>query len=130
MFADPFIFSAIYTWLFPFESSEYINKIDGDNKILYAALVEATVVTHYRRFYPTYYIKAEAEVDVAYVKKNKFWPIEIKWANQIRLKDLKQIMKYPNAKILTKNSVMGDINGVPTEPLPLALWNLDELVKT
>ena len=44
----------------------------------------------------------EGEVDVAYVDKNRFWPIEVKWRNQMRAKDLKQITKYKNSRIFAK----------------------------
>ena len=54
-------------------------------------LVEAVVATHFRRHYPTYYIKAENEVDIAYIDNDKFWPVEVKWTNQLRPNDLKQI---------------------------------------
>lgn len=65
-------------------------------------IVEGVVVSHFSRKYPTYYISSEGEVDIAYVKNNKFWPIEIKWRSQIRPKDLKQIMKYSNGQIWTQ----------------------------
>jgi predicted AAA+ superfamily ATPase len=71
--------------------------------------VESCVAAHYHRFYPTYYIKAEGEVDVAYVHNNRFWPIEIKWTSQLRPKNLKQIMKYSNSRIFTKTKQHGII---------------------
>ena len=63
--------------------------------------------------------------DIAYINENRFWPVEIKWARQIRSKQLKQIAKYSNGKILTKLAIKGEMHGVPTEPLPLALLRLD-----
>jgi len=53
--------------------------------------------------YQTFYINAEGEVDVAYVKDRAFYPVEVKWVNQTRAKDLKQINKYPNGIIVSKN---------------------------
>ncbi len=38
---------------------------------LCASLVESVVVTHFRRQYPIYYIKSDAEVDVAYIHNKK-----------------------------------------------------------
>ena len=38
-------------------------------------LVEACVVSHYRRYYETMYIKAKGEVDIAYIDRKKFWPV-------------------------------------------------------
>jgi hypothetical protein len=87
-------------------------------------LVEATVITHYRRAFDTYYIKAEGEVDIAYVDGKIFWPVEIKWARQIRPKDLKQISKYSNSKILAQSKQFGKIQTVPTIPLPIGLLRL------
>ena len=90
-------------------------------------LVEAIVVSHYRRITPTYYIKAEGEVDLAVLEtvnsKKGFRPIEVKWSNQIRSKDLKQIRKYKNALVLSKTS-QTEIEGVQCEHLPSHLFDL------
>lgn len=127
MFTDPFIFHALRAWLFSV-NDPYQDQVQAviEDPVLCSKLVEACVVTHYRRFYPTYYIKAEGEVDIAYVDKERFWPIEIKWTQQLHIKNLKQVSKYANAKILTKTKSPGIIQGIETEPLPLALWNLGE----
>lgn len=125
IFNDPFIYHAIKSWLFPTENpyKDQIQTIFSD-PILYSEIVEATVIAHFRRFYPTYYIKAEGEVDIAYVKDQKSWPVEIKWTNQIRPKDLKQIGKYNNGVIYTKSTKKSLVNKTPTFPLPLELLNL------
>ena len=81
-------------------------------------------VAHVRRRYPTYYIKAKGEVDIAYVHRGAFHPVEIKWTRQIRPADLKQVVKYPNARIWNRSRQSGAVGGVPTEPLPLALLRL------
>ncbi len=88
-------------------------------------LVEARVVTHFRRYYQTMYIKSWGEVDVAYIEKKRFWPVEIKWTTQIRQKDLKQIMKYPNSRILAKTKQYSDLNGVPVIPLPIGILGME-----
>lgn len=126
-FTDPFIFHAIKAWLKPTDNpyEKQILAAINDAK-LSSQLVEACVATHYRRFYPTYYIKAKGEVDVAYINNGRFWPIEIKWTNQLRPKDLKQIQKYPNSKILTKTNSKGYIFDIETEPVPLNLLRLKE----
>jgi predicted AAA+ superfamily ATPase len=90
-------------------------------------LAEACKTTHFRRKFPTFYVKAKGEVDVAYVNENRLWPVEVKWTRQLRPKQIKQIAMYPNGRILTKSKVKGEIQGVPTEPLPLALLRLGEL---
>lgn len=121
-FTDPFIFHAIRAWLSPTENP-YQTQIEPaiNDAELVSKLVEACVTTHYQRLYPTYYIKAEGEVDIAYVEKNRFFPIEIKWSNQIRPNEIKQIKKYPQGRILAKTRVAGNIGAIPVEPLPLAL---------
>ncbi len=110
-FTDPFIFHAIKTWLCP--------EMVGPNTSVF---VENIVVAHSMRHYPTYYIKAEGEVDVAYIKDNQFWPIEVKWTNQLHPKDLKQVQKYKNGLILGKNKEATQINGLPCLPLPQYLY--------
>ena len=125
IFTDPFIFHAVRYWLEPtidpFKSQICPAVIEP---ALSSKLVEACVATHFRRYYPTYYIKAQGEIDIAYVDKKRFWPIEVKWTNQLRTKDLKQIQKYTNGIILTKQSTYGTIFNTKTEPLPLALLRL------
>ena len=126
MFSDPFIFHAVNTWLTPCEdpySRQVIKLVSDPDRA--ARLAEACVVTHYRRYYPTYYIKAKGEVDIAYVDQSRFWPIEAKWTKQLRPKNLKQIAKYPNGRILTKSRQPGHILGIPTEPLPLAMLRIE-----
>ena len=95
-----------------------------EDPVLCSKLVEGCVVSHYRRYFPTYYIKAEGEIDIAYVDKERFWPVEVKWTNQIRSNDLKQLAKYPNAKLLTKKSHIGSIENIHCEPIVFALLKL------
>lgn len=125
VFNDPFIFHAIRSWIWP-EKDAFENQIQPilKNPEFCSELVEATVATHFHRFYPTYYIKGEGEVDVAYIEKYRFWPIEVKWGQQLRPKDLKQILKYRNGRIFAKAKESSNIQGIPVEPLPLALFML------
>jgi predicted AAA+ superfamily ATPase len=125
MFADPFIFHAVRSWLDPCNDpySQQVRPLLSDPDWV-ARLAEACAVTHYRRHFPTYYIKAQGEVDIAYVDKNRFWPVEVKWTRQLRPKDLKQIAKYPNSRILTRSRRAGVVSGIPAEPLPLVLLRL------
>lgn len=126
VFTDPFIFHAVRAWLWPQNDAFKSQMLTGifNDSALVSGLVEACAVSLYRRHFPTYYIKSDGEVDIAYVKDNRFWPIEIKWTNQLHVKDLKQIMKYPNGIILTKNKQYGLFNGVKTIPLPVQLLGL------
>jgi predicted AAA+ superfamily ATPase len=125
MFSDPFIFHAVSAWLKPGKDpyhDQIMPLLSDPNRS--ARLVKACVATHYQRYFTTYYIKAKGEVDIAYIDKKQFWPLEIKWAGQIRPKDLKQVVKYPTSRILSKSSQFGKIHGIPVEPLPLALLRL------
>lgn len=119
---DPFIFHAIRAWVKqeenPYET-QILPLLENPNKV--STLVESIVTSHYRRYYPTYYIKSTGEVDVAYVDQDRFWPIEIKWQAQKRPKDLKQITKYNNGKIYTKSQHISTYEGCEEIPLPLAL---------
>ena len=125
MFTDPFIFHSVRSWLTPVDDpyNRQVLPLLSDPEWT-GKLVEATLVTHYRRYHPTFYIKAEGEVDLAYIAQNRFWPIEVKWTGQVRPKDLKQIAKYSNGRILTKSKQFGHILGIPAEPLPLAMLRL------
>jgi uncharacterized protein len=69
-----------------------------EDPVLCSKLVEGCVASHYRRYFPTYYIKSEGEIDIAYVDKERFWPVEVKWTNQIRPNDLKQLAKISSCK--------------------------------
>jgi predicted AAA+ superfamily ATPase len=122
IFTDPFIFYAVRAWLFP-TSRPFEDQIlpAVADPVMSGRVAEACVATHYRRRHPTYYIKAEGEVHVAYVDRGRFWPVEVKWTEQLRPKELKQIAKYPNARIFNRAKRPGRIQRAETLPLPLAL---------
>jgi len=124
-YSDPFIHHAVSHWLRPVERP-YEDRIvvDREDPKTASALVEACVASHLRRRFPTYYIKAEGEVDVAYVDGGRFWPIEVKWRRQLRPKDIKQVAKYPDGRIWSRTRAPSDVQGVPVAPLPLALYQL------
>ncbi|MBW1800543.1 MAG: ATP-binding protein [Deltaproteobacteria bacterium] len=128
MFSDPFIFHAVRAWLNPSKApyEEQVQPLLSDPEWS-ARLVESIVATHYRRRFPTYYIKAEGEVDVAYVEGKRFRPVEVKWTGQLRPKEIKQIQKYGNALILTKTRHRGEVMGIPSIPVPVALMSITEL---
>jgi predicted AAA+ superfamily ATPase len=125
MFTDPFIFHSVRAWLNPTEDP-YRSQVATlfDDSQLTARLVETSLVTHYRQYFPSFYIKAKGEVDLAYISQNRFWPVEVKWSRQLRPKDLKQISKYNNGLILTKATRFDRIMDIPTQPLPLALLRI------
>lgn len=96
-FTDPFLVSVILNLL------KDLQRIGDDFNIDTSILVEGVVTTYMRRTFPTYYIKAEGEVDIAVVKSGNFIPIEVKWTEQTRSQDLKQLLKYPNGIVLRKS---------------------------
>ncbi len=122
MFCDPFIFHATRAWLHP-TTDPFNAQIQPATRdpVLASKIVEACVAAHCRRAHPTFYIKARAEVDVAYVRQGRFWPVEVKWTNQLRPKSVMQVARYGNGEIWTRSRRPGAINGLPTAPLPLRL---------
>ena len=130
-FCDPFIFHAVQSWLHeasdPFTAQVRPLLADPERT---GPLVEACAVAHYGRHYPTYYIKGEGEVDIAYIKDGRFWPVEVKWTGQLRPKTLKQIGKYANSRILARRSAPPELGGIPVEFLPQTLLRLELEART
>ena len=124
-FLDPFVLHAVRSWLTPTPDpyAAQVRPTLADPEWA-GRLAELCAVGHYARFRPTYYLKAEGEVDIAYVADGRCWPLEVKWTGQLHAKSLKQITKYPHGRILTRRREAGEIAGVRTEPLPVALWRL------
>ena len=127
MFCDPFILHAVRAWLEP-RSDPYNDQMLplSQDPVWSSQMVEACVSNHIRRFFPTYYIKARGEVDIAYIRAGRFWPVEIKWTNQLRPKSLKQIARYGNGEIWSKSRHAGEIEGVKVLPLPIELLRVGE----
>jgi predicted AAA+ superfamily ATPase len=107
-FADPFIGHALHAWV---TGTSSIPPLGPESKGLWA---EGVAHQHLRRQGPTFYIKAEGEVDAVRLLKSgtgpRFQPIEVKWSTQIRTKDLKQIRKYPNGTVWGRHAAP---NAVP-----------------
>ncbi len=120
-FSDPFVYHAIKAWLSPSSAPMIQINQDISSPELSSLLVETAVLGHFKRHHPTFYLKGQGDVDIAYLAQDQFWPIELKWRNQIRPGDLKQLAKYPNGRLWTKGHTYGEINGIPVEPLLLAL---------
>ena len=124
VYADPFIFHAVRSWIEPssdpFTSQAVPSVADPEWA---GRLAELCAAAHYSRRYPTYYIKAEGEVDIAWVGGGTFHPIEVKWTGQVRSKDLKQVRKYVDARILSRVST-DTLHGLPNEFLPLHLLRM------
>lgn len=116
-FMDPFISGVIGSCL---QRERYIHSKQDS-----AAMVESVVAANLGRRFPVYYIKAAGEVDIVALKGREFIPIEVKWTSQIRTRDLKQIKKYPNSILLARQMELGDIDGIPSIPLPIFLISPD-----
>lgn len=106
---DPFIAHAMQKLV----CERYQPVADIDESLL----VESICYHHYLRNYPSYYIKADGEVDIAYIVGKHFFPVEIKWRNKLRAKDLKQIKKYEHGLILSRQEGESIIDGVPATSL-------------
>ena len=115
-FTDPFIADVVGAWL---KRERY-----ADSMISESAKVESVVASHYKRRGPTYYMKGEGEIDIVAVKGRGFVPVEVKWTGQIHGRDLNQIRKYSNAVIVTRQPVIGTVDGIAAIPLPLHLLSL------
>ncbi len=124
-FTDPFIMHSAKVWL------ESVKKPYEESVLPFVAnsekagnLVEGIAVSLCSRKYKCFYIKAEKEVDLAYIKDGKMHPVEVKWTGQFRTSELGQIMKYPGGVVLSKQKAIGEIEGHPVIPLPLWILNL------
>ncbi len=126
-FSDPFIGQTLMKWLM---RERRISKPMEE-----AFRVESCVVSQYYAKLPCYYMKAEGEIDLIVALGKKFLPIEVKWSQQLRPKDLKQLKKYPSSIILSQNEQEGTIENVQAYPLPVFLLDytsqesLETLVK-
>lgn len=126
MFTDPFILHAVRSWLDPTADpfNDQVQKFISSPEAC-GRLVEATVVAHYRRYFPVFYIKNATEIDLAYVHQRRFWPIEIKWTEQVREKEVKGMSRYKNGRILGKVHESHPLSAnLKVEPLSFALFEL------
>ncbi len=124
-FRDPFIRHAVRYWLDP-SGDPYHDGIlaDVSDSVASSVLAESVAVSHVARNFPTFYIKAAGEVDIAWVEGSRFFPVEVKWTGQLRSKELQQVRKYPNARIWSRQPEYFMAGEIPVEPLPLALWRM------
>ncbi len=112
-FSDPFIVDTVARWL--------IREGMASEKDRAPIKAESVLAEHVQRIAPAYYLKAEGEIDVVAVTGKTFVPLEVKWTNQLRPSDVKQLLKYPNSRILTKQPSVGTVQDIPSIPLPLFL---------
>jgi len=123
-FTAPFIMHSVMAWLEsvkkPYEESVLPFVADSEKA---GSLAEGIAIALCRRKYSCFYIKAEKEVDLAYIKDRKVHQAEVKWTNQIRSSELGQLLKYPGGIILSKQKSFGEIERHPVIPLPFWLLN-------
>ncbi len=117
-FLDPFILHTIHRWL---KQEGYINTVDYES-----TLIESIVASHCQRFNKTFYFKGQGEVDVIYLKNNKTYAIEVKWANQLRANDIKTLKQFPNSMILTKSTAKGKIDDIPAVSVYEFLYHFEQ----
>ena len=123
--SDPFIFHAVRSWLDPVDDPFTAQTGPAvANREWAGKLAEACAAAHHYRMHPTYYIKGDGEVDIAFVSGATFSPIEVKWTSQVRSTDLKQARKYRNSVICSRIATADRIHGLPNELLPLHLQRL------
>jgi predicted AAA+ superfamily ATPase len=119
-FADPFIAQALISWAkdiaIPWEFAKEQIMTESSLK---ENIVEGCVSSLLRRKYTTYYIKSEGEVDVAIIFKKKFLPVEIKWTEDLRKRDLKQILKYKKGIIGYRGLQIGRFEHLHVLPIPI-----------
>jgi len=112
-FIDPFIRHAVTRWLH--REALISNKIDEN------AMVESCVPAQYRKSVPSFYLKADGEIDLILITESGPAAIEVKWTERIRQSDLRQLKKMQRAIILSKNEQPGEIDGLRMFPLPVFL---------
>ena len=117
-FTDPFIQHMLSHWL---KREGFFNNVLNESN-----LVEACVASHCHRFGNTFYFKGQGEIDVIFLRDKLLQAIEIKWANDVRLNDLKMLKHFKNSLILTKSSHKSLIDNIPSMPVYLFLYELDK----
>jgi len=124
-FSDPFIFHALSNYIWESENPWESNIQIIERKPYLSNLIEGVVVNHCRRFFPTFYIKAEREIDLAIVAQKQLYALEVKWTNQLRSHDFKYLKKHKNRVVAAKVKERLDLNGLNVVPLPEFLYSIE-----
>ena len=98
---------------------DFSKELTSSPSELKNALIEGTIAALFNRRWKSYYIKAEAEVDIAVVLQKRFIPVEIKNSLVLNKKDLKQILKYRHGFFGYAGSEIGYFEHLPVLPIPL-----------
>lgn len=119
-FYDPFIAQALIAWAKQADDPwAFAEKNIVHESTLKENIIEGCISALIRRNYPTYYIKAEGEVDIAILSGRGFLPIEIKWSESFKKADLKQILKYKKGIIGYKGLRIGKYEHLSVLPIPV-----------
>ncbi len=119
---DPFIYYAIRAWIDdakdPYQTIIETTIKDPEKA---SVLVEAIAVSHVARRSKAFYIKKTGEVDIAVVSNKNILPIEIKWRNQVRASDRKELNRFQGGMLVSRQSFWGKREGLSFIPLPVFL---------
>lgn len=122
-FTDPFIHHAVQTMIQSIGDpwQEYLIPLMTGPEEAFSPYAEEVVITHFRRNYPTFYIKNGGEIDLAYIKEGSILPVEIKWTSQLRPKDLAFISEKKQGVVAAKVNRVFSLNHLMVVPIPLLL---------
>lgn len=115
-FSDPFIAQSLISWARDLDTWNFACENIIKESRLKEALAEGCLSSLIRRKHKTYYIKSEGEVDIAVPSIKGFIPIEIKWTENLKGSELKQILKYKNGIIAYKGTEFGKYAGISVLP--------------
>lgn len=119
-FSDPFIAQSLIAWAFKVDDPwVFVEKKVVHESTLKESIIEGCISALLRRNYPTYYIKADGEVDIAILVGRTFLPIEIKWSETLKKAELKQILKCRKGIIGYKGLRIGKYEHLSVVPIPL-----------
>jgi len=117
-FIDPLLYALVSRWTETKQANE-------------EAIIEGIVASHVYRFSYVnklgigFYNDGKYEVDVLVKSKERFIPIEVKWANKINTEDWKGLYKMGKGILLTKNNVGFEKGRYLKIPVPVFLALLD-----
>jgi predicted AAA+ superfamily ATPase len=119
-FADPFIHRAAQAFVARAEPEP------GSDAHLQRDL-EATMAGHVARFAEALYVKGKGEIDVAWYAGRKLRLLEVKWSQQLRPEELKEIRRRGRGLIASRARQAGKLDGLKVLPAAVVLLRLAAL---